>query len=78
MIAAPASSTAVGVCPSAIHAVAIPTGGTSRVIGATREAGCRRSSQVHAPNPKPVETITTYSSASTPPGRNVANAAPIS
>ena len=59
MIAAPASSPEFGDWPSAIHAAAIPTGGTSRLAGATREAGCRRSSQVHVPNPKPVETITT-------------------
>ena len=39
MIAAPASSPTLGDWPSAIHAAAIPIGGTSSVNGATREAG---------------------------------------
>jgi len=39
--------------------VRIPTTGTSRVKGATVEAGWRDSSQYQTPYPKKVETTTT-------------------
>ena len=57
--AAPASSGTVGVSLRHSQADAIPTTGTSSVNGATVEAGCRPSSQAHAPKPISVESPTT-------------------
>jgi hypothetical protein len=55
----PASSAWVGRSPRASQVEASAATGASRLNGATLAAVWRARSQVHAPNPKSVETTTT-------------------